>query len=372
MERIRVGVVGCGLIAQLMHLPHLRQLSDRFEIVALCDLSASVVHEVGEDFGVARRFTDADALLQEKLDAVLVLTSGNHAPVAIAAAASGRHVFVEKPLCLRVTDGAELLDTAGRAGVHVMTGYMKRLDPAFLRLGSELDRLEDIRMVTFTTLESPEAPYFSHQRIRRTPPGEPEVREELAVIQKSDDRLVADAIRADDPALVRSYRRMILDSMVHDLNLVRAVLGEPERVEFADIRSDGVTTVLGFHDAQALLTWIDLPGIAAYRQELQILAPTRRAKLIFPSPYLRNVPTQLVLEGGNVGTSHSWVTVETISYEEAFKQELLEFHAAIEEGREPVLSGLDGLRDVALAEAIVASHLDRQPRERPTKVVSKS
>ncbi len=40
MEKLRVGVVGCGLIAQVMHLNYLRELSDRYEIVALCDLDA--------------------------------------------------------------------------------------------------------------------------------------------------------------------------------------------------------------------------------------------------------------------------------------------------------------------------------------------
>lgn len=40
MQKVRVGVIGCGLIAQVMHLPYLREMSDRFEIVALCDLSA--------------------------------------------------------------------------------------------------------------------------------------------------------------------------------------------------------------------------------------------------------------------------------------------------------------------------------------------
>ena len=38
-ERLRVGVIGCGLIAQVMHLHYLRELADRFEIAALCDLS---------------------------------------------------------------------------------------------------------------------------------------------------------------------------------------------------------------------------------------------------------------------------------------------------------------------------------------------
>jgi predicted dehydrogenase len=42
VQRLKVGVVGCGLIAQVMHLHYLQELSDRFEIAALCDLSEEV------------------------------------------------------------------------------------------------------------------------------------------------------------------------------------------------------------------------------------------------------------------------------------------------------------------------------------------
>src|SRR5260370_3773015 len=96
--RLRVGVIGCGLIAQVMHLHYLRELSDRFEIAAVCDLSRTVVDRVGEANGVDRRFTDWTALLEEPLDAVLLLPTGSPEPVAVAAAPAGRHRFIEAPI----------------------------------------------------------------------------------------------------------------------------------------------------------------------------------------------------------------------------------------------------------------------------------
>lgn len=368
MSRLPVGVVGCGLIAQVMHLPHLRKLSDRYEIVALCDVSPGTVEAVGAAFGVERRFTSMDDLLEEPIEAVLVLTSGNHVPAATRAAASGRHVFVEKPICLRVADGLELIAVARRSGVRVMSGYMKRHDPAFVRFRDEVERTTDVRLVTFATMESPEAPYLAHQSVLRAPSTEPTVQAELRALREADDRLVGEAIGSKDENLIGHYRRMILDSMVHDLNLVRAILGEPDALEFASIRPQGVTAILRIGTVQAVLTWVDLPGIARYRQEFAALAPERRIRLEFPSPYLRNAPTRLAVEEGRAGTSRSWVTSETVSYVEAFELELIEFHAAIEEGREPVPEGLDGVRDIALAEAIVASHLDASPREHPTEM----
>ena len=50
-QRLRVGVVGCGVIAQVMHLPHLRQLEDEYELAAVCDLSTSVAEACMHRFG---------------------------------------------------------------------------------------------------------------------------------------------------------------------------------------------------------------------------------------------------------------------------------------------------------------------------------
>ena len=60
------------------------------------------------------------------------------------------------------------------------------------------------------------------------------------------------------------------------------------------------------------------------------------------------MPTELAVEAGNADTSHAWRTVETVSYIEAFKRELIEFHAAIREDRAPRTDGADGLHDVTL------------------------
>src|SRR5205823_13775167 len=102
-------------------------------------------------------------------------------------------------------------------------------------------------------------------------------------------------------------------------------------------------------------------GIARYRQEWAFFAPERRARLEFPSPYLRNAPTILVTEEGEPGTVRSSQTEHLESYDEAFRRELVEFHEAVTTGRQPRTDGEDALRDVALCQAIVAQHLGRDP-----------
>src|SRR6059036_2102803 len=122
-SKIRVGVIGCGLVAQVMHLPHLRELDDRFEVVAVCDLATGALEFAGAMFPTARRHVTWEGLLGD-VDAVLVLTAGSHAPVAIAAAEAGVHVFVEKPMSFSVDEGRAMVAAAERADVRLMVGYM--------------------------------------------------------------------------------------------------------------------------------------------------------------------------------------------------------------------------------------------------------
>ena len=365
LSRVRVGVVGCGLVAQVMHLPYLRELDDRFDVVFLCDLSQEALAFASRLFPDAARSTDwHDLLAPGSCDAVLVLTPGSHAPIALAAAEAGLHAFVEKPFSLSVAEGLEVVEAAERAGTRLMVGYMKRFDPAFERLERELPRA-GLRLARITTLESPLEPYVEHLPLVRPVDVDPAVLAELAA---DDDRRVSAAIATDDPPLRRAYRSILLDSMVHDLNAVRALLGEPDELRFADVwgEPDGVLAALAFGDAECVVLWVDLPGIAHYEQEWSFFAPDRRATLRLPSPFLRSAPSVLELEGGEAGTPSAWRAEHVVAYDEAFKRELVEFHACIVERREPRTGARDALRDVALCTSIVRCIVERRPVPSPS------
>src|SRR5437867_12475892 len=117
-----------------MYLHYLRELNDRFQIAALCDLSRTVVDRIGDAYGVSRRFTEWAALLQEPLAAVMVLTSGSHEPIVVAAAQPGRHISVEKPIALSEADGRAMVGAGEQAGIRSMVGYTKGYDPEVERL----------------------------------------------------------------------------------------------------------------------------------------------------------------------------------------------------------------------------------------------
>jgi predicted dehydrogenase len=176
------------------------------------------------------------------------------------------------------------------------------------------------------------------------------------------------AIGDADALSRRAYHLVLLDSMVHEFNAVRGVLGEPDWLDFADIRQNGLTAVLRFGETQCIIAWVDLPGMARYQMEFAFYALDRRLTLSFPSPFLRSAPTLLTLESGEAEGPRAWSMAETTSYAESFKEELIHFHDCVCTGRRPVTSATDALRDIALCQSVVGAHRDRLPRDNPTAI----
>ena len=362
--RLRVGVIGTGLIAQVMHLHYLRELSHLFEVAVVCDVSRPTATAAGERYGVTKVVTDRRELLAEPLDAVLVLTGGSHAAMAIEAARAGLHVLVEKPMCFSTVEGRAMVDSARDAGVTLMVAYNKRYDPAFARFRDEALQLADRRFLRVTTLESPIAPYVQHYPLAAIPrPASPP-----AALDPATDAAIQVAIGDADELTRWVYHAVLLDTLVHELNTVRGVFGEPDRVDYADLRADSVSVMLRFGSLPVAIHWIDLPGIARYRMEFALYAPRRRVTLAFPSPFLRDAPTLLEIEDGAPDSPAGRVSQEVTSFESSFKRELIAFHQHATAGTIPPTSGDDGLRDIALCQAIVASHRSGRPVEGPTQI----
>ena len=362
-RRLRVGVIGAGLIAQVMHLHYLRELSDLFEISAICDVAPENAAASAKRYGVERTTTDWRELLREPIDAVLVLTGGSHAPMAIEAARRGIHVMVEKPMCFSSAEAAAMVEAADAAGVTLMVAYNKRYDPAYLRFRDEVAGLPDRRFLRVTTLESPIPPYAAHY------PLNPVARPDAAVLEQlraESDASITGAIGDAEPVYRRIYHAVLLDTLVHELNAVRGLLGEPDRLDYVDLRETTVSLFLRFGDLPVAIHWIDLPGIARYAMEFALFSPERRISLTFPSPFLRSAPAIIAREGGESGTARSTTSEEVTSYESSFKRELVAFHDAIVNDASIATAGRDAARDIAFCEAIIRSARTGQAIDHPT------
>ncbi len=365
MSKIRVGVVGTGIIGQVMHLHFLRELADRFEIAAICDLSIDNARANAEAYGVALVYTEWRQMMAAELDAVLVLTSGSHAPLAVEAARRGLHVFVEKPMCFSTDEAAEMVAAAESAGVVLMVGYPKRYDPAFARFRELARDLGDVRLLRVTTTEAPWRPYLAHYPLIAPGPIKEDV---LRGLRADDARRLTSAIGSDDPMLVHVYQNVLLDTLVHEINTIRGLWGEPERLEHVDYRPGALNVLLSYGDAAAAIHWLEVPGMTRYAMEFSVTGTAGRATLTFPSPYLRNAATAIFLERGSADDVASSSTESITSFESGFKRELEAFATAIRGGAPVPTDGRDSARDIALCQSIVRCMVERAPVDRPTEL----
>ena len=129
MQRIKVGVIGAGGVAQVEHIPNLLKLKRQFEILGVYDPSAKVREFIGQEFGLAA-FHDLDRLLSRPLDAVVIASpDALHREQMLAAFARGLHVYCEKPLTTASTiDDHRARQSPARC---CRSASMKRFDRAY-------------------------------------------------------------------------------------------------------------------------------------------------------------------------------------------------------------------------------------------------
>ncbi len=345
----------------MMHLPTLAERPDLFTISGIADVDDEVLSAVGERYHVQRRTKDFRELLSAAdVDAIVVLANGAHGKFVVPALEAGKHVFVEKPLGFSRADTQRIAEVATRSGRRLMVGYHKRFDPAYQRARAEVQSLKALRYVDVTVLHPDEDPYQIHHAFQ--PPRKPVSKADDATIDAAVRRdsgtremnaLLEETLGPDAPHASRIALFILLTSLIHDINALRGVLGEPEDVLSAHYWRDGMaqTSVTRFGgDARVVMSWISLPGVPLYEETVRFISPEKRVKLIFPSPYLRHEPTPLVIERMD---GDSLVSEEhRVSYEEAFRLELHRFRECVLTGEEPSPGIDDAFGDMRWVEMV--------------------
>ena len=123
---LKVGVVGCGRVAEMRHLPVLSEIAG-VEVSALADSDPKRLYMIGKKFGISHRYSEFEQLVaQPDLDIVAVCVPANyHAEVAIAALKNDKHLFIEKPLALSLDDCGAIIEKV-RPGQHATVGFNLR------------------------------------------------------------------------------------------------------------------------------------------------------------------------------------------------------------------------------------------------------
>jgi predicted dehydrogenase len=362
-DRVRLGILGLGAVAQAVHLPLIERLPDAFEIHAIADVSPSLTTRIGERYQVPaeRRHASLDDLLTTSgLDALVILTSGSHAPAILAGLDQGLAVFAEKPLAYTLAEAdAIAAKLAAGPGGKLQVGYMKLYDPAVVHALAEARRqgLGGVRAIEVTVLHPTSEAQLAHARL--LPPPTDVDRALIASFDAATETLQRVALGDDaGAALGRLYTNILLGSVVHELALVRAFAADPSAIDAVAVwPSDTWPPSVELSgrlpdDGRVSIRWHFLPDYPAYREEVRVVYAAATTELAFPSPYLLHRPTELRLSTTADGGRRDEVWTSTV---EAFEEELLAFHAFVVDGTPPAAGVREGRADIVTCQRAIAT-----------------
>lgn len=335
MKRLRVGLVGAGLVGQAEHAFYLWEERERFEFIGLADASASVREALRQRYGLQHVHADIKGLLSADLDAIVIAApDAFHPDLAVTALDAGLHVLCEKPLALTLAGCDRIAAARDRAGKVMQVAYMKRHDPAYKRALELLPaEIADVKLISVEVNDPDFAPFTAHLPMTWPDdiPAELRGQARAATAQQLRESAGADLDAVGAQALGGGY----LSSLVHDVAVVHGILGHfgvapPAAVDHGALFDEGRGVQLAFGlpgGGRVSMTHLSLAGVPDYTERISIYCADRIVELTFPAPYLRHEPTRLTLKRS--GGGHALETTEfRASYEEAFREQLRAFHAA--------------------------------------------
>ncbi len=332
-RRLRVGVIGCGKVAQNMHLPALAK-SSRCALAALCDASPAVVEAVGRRYGIESLHTDpAELLASDAIDAVLIAVGDPlHVAMTTQALEAGKHVLVEKPLGVTAVECRPLRDLVARSGLVLQVGVMKRSDPGIEHARRAIEGLGHI--LSFSAWYRASAdPYVD------------------------EDSVFLPVVR--DPAYQRPAYKLdrqpyyLATHGAHLFDTVRYLVGDPEAVQAAVASHDGAYAWEGLlrlgsgRLGQFELTvyveseWSE--GVAVYGERGSVHVATPNPFYLRPSSVrLFDAPTRTWRE-------------PYFAQGDAYLRQLEAFAASVLDGAPVVADVEDGIAALEVLEAVAAS-----------------
>ena len=353
MQQLRIGIVGCGEVTQIMHLPSLNQLAQHFAVTALCDVSNRVLQAVGEQWRVPKHYLDyQDLVAQDDVDAVLVANpDAYHAAVTLAAIAAGKHVLVEKPMCMTLREADEISAAQERAGVIVQVGYMRRYAPAFVEASRLLSELGEIRLARVHDVIGHNALII--QGTSRVVRGDDTPADVIAAGRQRRAELLAEALGEAPPELRAAYSLM-LGLSSHDLSAMRELLGMPLRVLYAAQRQGGVYLCAAFdYGAYVCQYETGVDNIPRFDAHVEVYGNERVLRVEYDTPYVRNLPIRLHISEAN-GRGGVVERVELPTWGDPFVAEWQAFYANVVERRTPKTSPADFRQDLELFRDMIA------------------
>lgn len=296
---ITIALIGAGHMGRI----HIQKLAsfENTQISGVADVDPEKARELGQQYKVPS-FDNYQKLIGHADGVIIATPTDTHYQIAKDFLNAGTHVLIEKPITSNLDEAKELIDLGKKNKLILQVGFLERFNPAFLK--------------SFPLIKKP---------------------------------LLIESCRASGFTGRSTDIDVILDLMIHDIDLILSIVNE----EILDIRAQGVPFIMDKLDvAGARIEFAN--GCIANLHANRISAKKERTLTIFEKDrnffvdlLNRRVVINMKIDGGNIDTKE-YLADQT----DAVKHEITAFIQSITEGTNPTVKGEDGLKALALADQI--------------------
>lgn len=331
MAKLRVGVLGVGEMG-LRHAENIRHRVSNAQLVGVADVALDRARRVAADLEIDNAYSSLEQMLDSaKPDAVVVATPDTfHAAAVKVVAAAGKDILCEKPLALTLSDAHDLLEAVSKAGVSLQVGFMRRYDPAYSAAIKRIEAGEIGTPVVFKSLgRDKEGPPISSYHTN--------VNGMLFYTNTIHDFDLARWLMLDEVSAVHTYTTVAI---------------RPEVAEFNDV----VASVVNLKFEHGAIGNIESYAQAVYGYDVRTEIVGSAGSILVGS-LVRTPATFLTVNGSTQNTADHFLT----TFADAYLAEIRDFVDSIHEGREPSVTGEDGLKALGIAVAAEQSHRTGHP-----------
>jgi predicted dehydrogenase len=331
-------------MGQCAHLKNYVTLDD-CEVVAIAEIRKSLGEKVASRYGVPRVYPSHKEMLStEQLDGIVASQPFNRHGVLVKELLQAKiPVFTEKPLAASVSVGEELVKAVKASGTWHMVGYHKRSDPASQAAKTEIDRLKqtgELGKMTYVRILMPAGDWIASGFSDL-------IRDDTPYPHLSSDPSAADM----DQDTGRKYTAFV-NYYIHQVNLMRFMLGEPYSVTYADPsgvllagQSDsGVACTIEMSPYQTSIDW---------QESVLVCFEHGYVQLELPAPLANNRPGRVSFFHDPGDGKTPATIIPQFPWVHAMRQQAMNFVAAIRGEASPPCEAEEALEDLKVARAYI-------------------
>ncbi|KAJ6023665.1 oxidoreductase [Penicillium herquei] len=303
---LRVGIIGCGEITQIVHIPTINCLSHCFKTTCLCDVSPmSPEHCRGKVLGGAPSITadSAEHCASPEVDVVIIANAdAYHVEHGLLALQNDKYCIIEKPLARSFQDIDRLIEAEKKSRGKVMVGTMRRFATAFTDAVAEVGGMSEIMYARVRDIIGPNFNFVNQSGTypqRFTDYKQEDTDDRVQREAKITHQALCTEFGVAQTAKSEFLLRALGGLGTHDLSAMREILGMPQGVAGSHVEFTGwpgIFNVLFKYEGFAVSYETGVHQVPEFDAHIEVYGLNKIVRVDFDTPYLKGLPTTMTVK----------------------------------------------------------------------------